>query len=297
MSHNKVKDFEEAAAAAERQFLGITDPEPTTPEAPVTPEVAEPVAPEPPPTLEPEAAPDPETPKALIDEEKYKGSVKAMNEAQREAAELRKQQAKFAEEKDALEAKLNEFIRQSKERPEPMDDLESDMPEVAQIAELKARKVRDELASQIEEINKWRRERDAEASTNRLWQAVLAKHPDFDDVVNSEAMVAWVYNEAPPIYRAIYDGHVPFSERDVIAVVDQFKQTLAPKPEATRPNKPSAADIAAPVRTSPVISLVQEEDPVTEAEINDFMHNVQRKSPAEVAAFNAKLDRQFGVKL
>lgn len=299
MSFNKHQDFEKAAQDAERLFMEQTNPAPETTPVPVQ-EVAPVIesAPVPNPVAEPVVDPA----KPIVDEDKYKASVKAMNEAQREAANLRKQQEQIAKEKDELQQKLDDFIRQSKQRPveAPDDDLEIDMPEVAKIAERKALQAERRLEEKLAEINKWKEdftrtqlEREAESSKTRFRQSVLAAHPDFDEVVNSDEMVAWVNNEAPPIFKSIYDGSVPFSERDVIAVVSQFKQAHAPKAQAH--SKPNAADIAAPVRTSPVISTNAEEDrPITEAELNDFMHNAQRKTPAEMDDFNRRLDKHYG---
>jgi hypothetical protein len=305
MSFNKLQDFEAQAKELESQMfdaMGKLRPAEgtTTSETPV-PEVTS-VEPTPAESNLSETITVPDPPKSLIDEEKYKASVKAMNEAQREAAELRKFKEESVKSQRDLEERINELVRQSKAfvAPEPEDDLETDMPEVAKIAERYAKNSENRVLSELTEIKKRleaeekaRKDRDASEASNRMRQAVIAAHPDFDDVVNSEAMQAWVNNEAPPIFKSIYDGSVPFSERDVIAVVSQFKSTLAPKAAAT--SKPSASDIAAPVRTSPVVSTSTGNDaPITEAELNDFMHNAQRKTEAELKAFNARLDRAYG---
>ena len=125
---NKIQRFSDEAKELERQLFdeeGNLRSEPlTTSEPEPDPEPAEPEA-----TQEVEVAPLPHEPTA--EEKKYKDAVKAMNEAQRESAELKKAQKAQEEKQKELEARLTEILEDKKREAakvfeEPEDDLEAD---------------------------------------------------------------------------------------------------------------------------------------------------------------------------
>ncbi len=252
------------------------------------------------PAPEPEAVEtEPAPPEPVVEEKKYKDAVKAMNEAQREAAELRKAQKAQEERQAELEKRLNEILAQKVEppKPEPEDELESDLPDVVKIAEKKARKVRDEVLSQLEEIKrrqealeKVRQEEADKQAGLTIIQEVTKRHPDYHEVVNSDGLRGWLESEAPPIYRSIYEGKVPATAADISAVLDHYKSTLAP-PKVVA-DKPS--DKKAPVNTPPTPSTKPNKPaPPTTDEIIEFQNRGHHWSKEKRDDFNARLEAMF----
>ena len=290
---SKVQEFAEAAKKAEEEFASQFQGEETS-----TP--SETVVNETQPNAEsvPEAQPPVES-KPSVDEEKYKAAVKAMNEAQRKAAEATKREEEFLKRQQETEARLQEVMeelsrrKQEAEQDDP-DDLESDMPEVARLAESKARKYvtplekkLDEMGKQLQAWEDYRKQQDAETRAQSMLKEIKDVHPDYDQVVNSDEMVNWINNDAPPIYKQIFDGSVTFTAKDAIAVLDAYKHTTTPtKAKAT----PSAAEIAAPVRVNtPISNKPQVDAPITAKEIDWFMHNSHKLSSSELAEWDRRL--------
>lgn len=293
---NKAQEFEEAAKKAEEEFMAQyqeAQPESDRVEETTVTES---------PTPEPEAVdtvPTPEPAQSLVDEEKYKAAVKAMNEAQRQAAEAKKREEEFTKKQSELEAQLQEALnaaKAAKTQPEPEYDWEADMPEVAKIAEAKANRVQAaldarlaEIAARVDKFEEMRKAQEAEAFSKRLLEEVTAVHPDYQQVVNSDEMVAWINNEAPPIYQALFAGTVPITAKDAIAVVNAFKSTLAPSRQATT-GTPSPAEVAAPVKAVPSINTKSQQEKVpTEKEMEWFMHNAHKLSASELADWDRRL--------
>jgi len=169
------------------------------------------------------------------------------------------------------------------------------MPDVAKLAERKAKRLVAPLEKRFEEMEK--RLKAEEASRIRMESDSRAKamlteiksvHPDYDQVVNSEEMTNWINSEAPPIYKQIFDGSIPFQPKDAIAVLNAFKQTTTPKAKG---NTVSAAEVAAPVKTNPTINPKTAVKTLpTEKEMNWFMHNSHKLSSAELAEWDERLN-------
>lgn len=285
---NKLQEFAEQAKKAEEEFAALHQTEePSTPEEAPTESTPEPTAVQP----EPEAKPE------VTQEEKYKAAVKAMNEAQRKAAEATKEREEFLKRQQEMEAKLNEALEQLSKRPEPeaQDDLETDMPEVARLAELKAKRVlspleqkMSQIETQLKALEEMRKQQETELNAKSMLTEIRNAHPDYDDVVNSDEMVAWINNEAPPVYKAIFDGAIKFTAKDAIAVLNAYKSTTTPTP-AQKPT-PSAAEIAAPIKTNTLIaSKPQTSKPITAKELDWFMHNSHKLNATELAEWDARL--------
>lgn len=283
----QLKKFQEAADKAEQEFLAAVNPEPE-------PE------PEPSPETTPESAPEPEPPAPSAEDEKYKAAVRAMNEAQRKAAEAARREEEFTREKQALEAKLQEALERAeriaeaaKAQPAEEDDLESDMPEVARIAERKAKKALTPLEQRLADIEKKleeertrNKELEKQTRAEMLYKEVKQTHPDYEDLVASDDMQAWINTEAPPIYKAIFEGSVPMTARDAIAVLNAFKATRPAPKTATAPT-----DTKAPVKAPPAINTQPQTKKLpTEAEMVTFSRNIHRMTPEQIAEFEARLE-------
>lgn len=295
MSFDKLKDFEQAAKKAEEEFLALTKPSEPAPSEPVATEP--PTATEPPvPPTEPPAEPAQPT----FNEEEYKKQVKAMNAAQKAASEAEKRLKEFEERSKAEEERYNQILekaRQASATPayEPEDELESDMPEVAKLAERKAKGLLSPLEQKLQELEsrlkareEFQQKLDAETQAKTMLNEIKSAHPDYDEVVNSDEMVAWVNNQAPPMYKRIFDGSVQFDAKDAIEVINAYKRTTTPTQRAQ--TSPSAAEIAAPVKNNPQIATkLQSENPPTAKELEWFMHNSHRLKPEEVVEWDRRI--------
>ena len=296
---NKIKEFEDAAKKAEEEF---TAQYPAAEEA--KPVEAEP-APEP--VTTPEPTPEPVAPAPVDDQEKkYKDAIKGMNDAQRKAADLAKAKEEADKRSEELEAKLNDALDRAKRVQEsakaqpadPDDDLEADMPEVSRIAQKYATKAQRELETRLEETNKrlkaWEEKNqrvETETTAKRMMDEIKAVHADYDEVVNSEEMVHWINNDAPPIFKMIFEGAVPFQAKDAITVLNAFKSTTTPKTQQASTATPSAAEVAAPVKTNtPISTRLKTEAPPTLKEMDWYMHNSHKLSPEENAEWDRRLN-------
>lgn len=293
---NKQQEFAEAAEKAEKEFLAQFQPD----ESEAEPEKV--TEPDSNPVAEAEPTPEPEPEPPQIDEEKYKAHVKAMNAAQRKVAELAKREEELNKRLEEQEAKLKEALEAAKARqqeprqPDPEDEWEADMPEVTKIAQRKAAEIEKKMQARLDAMEaslkaqeEFRQKIDAEASARKLREDIAAAHPDYDKHTSSEEMVAWINNEAPPIYKAIFEGSIPFTAKDAIAVLNAYKSTLAPTQQASK-QSPSAADVGTSVKSNPNISTKNAaEKPVTEKEMEWFMHNSHKLKPEELAEWDRRL--------
>lgn len=302
MSFNKLKDFQEAAKKAEEEFLAAQAGDGNTPEP----------KPEPDPKPEPEPSPDP-APEPEPDDvhKKLKDMLKGMNEAQRKAAEAEKAKSETEKRLAELEKQYTEILDKAKKEKEsakakPADDdpdldsLFEELPDVAKIARAAAKRERETLAPEIAELRQMlQEERDARAKSEKassgrqIYDDIVKVHPDYDSLVNSDEMTYWINNEAPPIFKAIFEGSVPVTAKDAITVLNAFKQTTTPTPKAGK-DKPSPAEVAAPVKTNtPIVPRSRADDEMSPAEIESAMKNIHRMSPEEVAELNRRIETMF----
>lgn len=281
---NKAKKFSDTAKELERQLFdeqGNLRSEPTTPDPEPTPD----------PTPEPVTPPEP-----TVEEKKYKEAVKAMNEAQRKAAEAEKR-AKEQEEKQAELQKRLEEVLKAKETPvvvEDEDDLESDLPEVTKIAERKAKKEADAVRAELAEIKKKleaeelaQKAKADEQAGILIVQEILKSHSDYEEIANSEELKNWVENEAPPMYKSIYEGKTAATAADIVEVISRFKSTRVPTPD-----KPSDTSIASKSVSVPS-SKSDKPAPLSEAEIREFQNKGHRWPKEQREAFNRRLEAMF----
>ena len=298
---NKMKQFEDEAKAAEAEFAEIYPPD--EPEGSNQEAVTEATT-----TSEPTS--EPSTPEPTPEnewEKKYKDSLKGMNEAQRKASETVKAKEDAEKRATDLEARLSEALEAAKNAKstktyEPVDDdddLEADMPEVAKIAKKYASRAQKDLEAKLSEITSRlkaeednRKRVETDASTRKMRDDIVSVHPDYDQLVNSEEMTAWINNEAPPIYKAIFEGAVPFHAKDAIAVLNAFKSTTStPTQTKASPSTPSAAEVAAPVKTNtPISTRLKTDAPLTSKDLDYFMHNSHKMKGEELAEWDRRFD-------
>lgn len=301
----KLKEFEEAAKKFEEEFLSV-NPQTVT-ETKSEEQNRETPASEP----EPESQPTPEPIPAEDPEKKYKDLLKGMNEAQRKAAEAAKAKEETDKRLAEVEKQYQEILEkvkreQASTKAQPVEDPEieslfADLPDVAKIARIEAERARKAVEPEIQELRKLlQEEREARAKSEKaesgrqMYQEIVKAHPDYDEVVNSDEMVHWINNEAPPIFKAIFEGSVPTTAKDAITVLNAFKQTTTPTQKAPVVNRPGAAEVAPPVKApTPIATKPRTDEGMSEAEIEAAMKNIHRMSPAEIQALEQRIGAMF----
>jgi predicted metal-dependent hydrolase len=181
-----------------------------------------------------------------VAESRYKEAVRAMNKAQQELAEYRKQSAdrdqliqQLQSQVEALQSANNNPAKDDSEDVS-LDDLASDYPEIVGplLKEIKA------LTAQVgamkgdvdgvKSVADNYRQREAQTAQERHVAEILAKHPDAFELRNSDEFEDWLSQQAPIIQHAISQG----SSQDVNVAFDLYKSTQAPKmDEKAKPNK------------------------------------------------------------
>jgi hypothetical protein len=215
--------------------------------------------------------------KETVDAERYHNAVRAMNKAQQEAAELRKQLAGINQQ-DAnrdfliqqLQAQIQELQKAKAEpeqssTPEAVDDDELKeakeiYPEVVNpllkiISNLEA-KLSQKLTGIESEVGSVKgvadryQQTEAETAEQKYWNAIEAKHSDVREVVNTPEYAEWYHQQAPMIQKALSEG----TAQDAISALDLFrlahpkeesKQDVKQDTTTNKPDKLAAAKEAA----------------------------------------------------
>lgn len=274
--------------------------------------------PEQPVATETDSANESKEPQAeMVPESKYKSAVKAMNAAQKERAEFEKTLKEILEQNETIKRELEVIKNQKKEvTSEDADELsklfnfdndevtlwEDEFPKTAKIAEKKASQVKQELDSNIKNVQKELADMKAEIEEKKLREQIAQRdnqikerHPDFDDVRLSEEFKEWIYNSAPSMYKGVYEGTIPFGVDDVIKVFDDYKASTKKQPSQPVAKKVASAEM--PVKTAPTVSadmVLGNIDEFTEADFNRLSQNIHRvKDHAKRAELMKKAEAYF----
>jgi hypothetical protein len=191
-----------------------------------------------------------ETQQAVVDEERYKNAVRAMNRAMQEAADLRKQNVARDELIEQLQAQIQQLQeKQAKpadqEAPTLETDGEIDFDEASELyPEMTGPilKLRAKLEKQLAEVSKMVGavkdevgevkhvaedvKRDKALTAEQKHYAYIAeRHPDFNEIVASTEYAEWFPEQAPMVQAALQRG----TARDVVTALTLFR-TEHPKP-------------------------------------------------------------------
>jgi hypothetical protein len=206
--------------------------------------------------------------KETVDADRYHNAVKAMNKAQQEAAELRKQIAGINQQDDnrdaliqQLQAQLQELQSKSQEStPEPestpdiVDDEELNeakeiYPEVVNpllkiISNLEA-KLSQKLTGVESEVGNIKgvadryQKTEAETAEQKYWNAIEERHNDVREIVKTPEYAEWYHQQAPMIQKALSEG----TAQDAVSALDLFrlsypKEVAEQEPVRKPTNKP-----------------------------------------------------------
>lgn len=253
---------------------------------------------------------------SLVSEKQYKSAVKAMNEAQRKAAETEKLLKKQAEENEIFKAEL-EAIKQKMSQPalengvslvsQALDKWKEEYPDTVNMNLETANAVKQEVKQLIdsrlysveEQLKKSRAEQEHFKLLEQIRlrdEKIKQHHSDYDDVRLSDDFKTWVYGEAPSIYQGVYEGTIPFNDRDAVKIMDDFKAYKSSvdsnKPVVSRP-KPSAAEVSPKINAAVSSDMGQTNEPdFTAEDLQRLPYMINRiKNPAERKALMDKADR------
>ena len=195
------------------------------------------------------AAEEVQVEEASVSEKQYKSAVKAMNEAQRKAAETERLLKQQAEENEKFKNELLAIKQQlSQKQPEAssvslidqaLDKWKEEYPDTVNMNRATAQAVKQEvenllqtrLSSVEEQIRASREEQERFKILEQIRlrdERVKQVHTDYDDVRLSDEFKSWIYGDAPSIYRSVYEGSIPFDDRDAIKIMDDYKSFSKP---------------------------------------------------------------------
>jgi hypothetical protein len=119
----------------------------------------------------------------------------------------------------------------------------------------------------------------------------MKAHPDYQEIANSEGLKNWVESsDTPPLFRAVYEGKVPATARDIVEVINRYKSSLVPAKVTS--DKPS--DKVPTVKSTPnPTTKPNKPAPLTSAEIKHYQDNVHRMSAKDKEAFDVRLKAMF----
>lgn len=253
---------------------------------------------------------------SLVSEKQYKSAVKAMNEAQRKAAESERLLMQQAKENEKFKAEL-EAIKQQMNQPaqetgaslvsQALDKWKEEYPDTVNINLETANAVKQEVKqlidSRLYSVEEQLKNSRAEQEHFKLLEQIRIRdekvkqhHSDYDDVRLSDDFKTWVYGEAPSIYQGVYEGTIPFNDRDAVKIMNDFKAYKSSvdsnKPVVSRP-KPSAAEVSPKINAAVSSDMGQTNEPdFTAEDLQRLPYMINRiKNPAERKALMDKADR------
>ena len=199
-----------------------------------------------------------EAKEASVPESRYHNAVVAMNKAQQELADRRKQDAG----RDSLISQLQTQVQQLLDekqtaKPEektstPPADDDKDLAEATELypevvnpllkriasLEKKLALVSDDVGD-VKNVADRYQKTEQKTAEEKHWEDIRAKHPDVEDVVNSPEYADWYHNQAPMIQQALQQG----TSRDVVAALNLYR--------ADNPREQAEAEVKTPQTAAP----------------------------------------------
>ena len=164
-----------------------------------------------------------------VPESRYKEAVRAMNEAQRELAEMRKQYTDTDRTVAELKKQIEELQSSKEEKPDTselsLDEIDDYQAEIAK----PLLKIIDDLKTQLAEIKgevgnvktvaDRYQQNEAVTAQERWRQSVKERHEDIEELEKSEDFWKWANTQPPVIQYALQQG----TPADAIAALDLYR--------------------------------------------------------------------------
>jgi len=217
--------------------------------------------------------------KAVVDEERYKNAVKAMNRAQSDLAEYRKQDAARDQLIQQLQAQVQQLQEKQTTQAESTPDVDdSDLAEgmelypeavkplLKKIAALEKKLAEvDDSVGNVKAVSDRFKQTEQQTAEDKYWDTIRSKHDDVDDLINDPSYLDWYPNQSPMIQQAL---QLKGTAKDVISALNLFRaeypktvhktevEQVAVKPVATKADKLAEARAA----SSPTIKSTAKPD-------------------------------------
>ena len=250
-------------------------------------------------------------------DKQYKAAVKAMNEAQREKAELEKLMKKQLEDSDSLKTELENIKKQigTKQKEETsvtnLDDVfsewENDLPDTTRMVKSATNAIKEDLSRMFSEklltVEQQLNDQKKEKELIKLQEIVRLRdervktvHPDYDDIRFSDEFKTWIYEDAPSIYKSVYEGTVSFDERDASRVIEDYKSSkgISANKSTSPKSKPGAAEVSVKTQSavSPDMGLSTNEETFTADDLAKLPYMINRiRDPKERKALMDRADK------
>ena len=162
----------------------------------------------------------------VIPESRYKAAVQAMNKAQQDLAELRKQDA-------GKDAQLQDLQRQLTDKQTStqvsddadLDEVQENYPEIINPLLKKIRDLENKLGTvsddvgNVKSVSQRYQQNEQRSADEQHREAIKAQHPDAYEIADSPEYADWYHNQAPLIQQALNQG----TAQDVIAALDLYR--------------------------------------------------------------------------
>ena len=151
------------------------------------------------------------------------------------------------------EASKNRTEYQAPKTEEELEQFKTQYPDVYEVVETVAHMQSESKAKVLEERLSKLQEREAEISQREAEKRLVERHPDFDDIRNSDDFHTWAKEQPSSIQKWIYDNA---NDADLASrAIDLFKKDIgmdvpAKKTKSSSKQKKSAADMVSTKTTS-----------------------------------------------
>ena len=151
------------------------------------------------------------------------------------------------------EASKNRTEYQAPKTEEELEQFKTQYPDVYEVVETVAHMQSESKAKVLEERLSKLQEREAEISQREAEKRLVERHPDFDDIRNSDDFHTWAKEQPDSIQQWIYDNA---NDADLASrAIDLFKKDIgmdvpAKKTKSSSKQKKSAADMVSTKTTS-----------------------------------------------
>jgi len=151
------------------------------------------------------------------------------------------------------EATSNRPAYQTPKSPEELEQFKNEYPDVYEVVETVAHLQTESKAKVLEERLSKLQERETQLVRQSAEQRLMDKHPDFEDIKNSDDFHGWAKEQPESIQNWIYNNA---DDSDLASrALDLFKKDLGIEPTKTKssskkPTRQSAADMVSTKTTS-----------------------------------------------
>jgi hypothetical protein len=254
-------------------------------------------------TVSAETKPPVQEEESLVPEKQYRSAVKAMNEAQRMNAETRQKLEQEAAEKANLLKELEKYKTQKVSKKADLEDTDSyidqlfsenNQSEESVATERNSSPFEERIASVEEQLQIQKEEKEIfklQEDIRLRDERIKKHHVDYDDIRFSDDFKAWIYGDAPSLYKQVYEGTVQFDDTDAVKVLNDYKSFKSPAAKSSKP-KPGAAEVNIKSNSSVVSDMATQTEPEFTAEdINRLPYDIHKiKDPAQRKALMARAD-------